>query len=744
LLGGLLLVSLLLGFGLGQLRVERDTRSMISSSTQQQAVQERARTLFGNDSTLLLSLTPPQLLSADGLSLLAEVTVAIAALDGVEQVLSLTSAEYLLGSPQAGELPSLLPHSADDILPGLERSLRGELFYRGLLLSSDGRTAGLIIFPADDMVASGGLPQLIRATRRTMADFDERAELHLSGVAVQQSDVADYIRRDQRVVMPLVFVLLTLMLSLSFRRLSGVLLPLATTVLSLIWTLGLYALCGYELNTISALLPPLVMILAVSNSVHLYNGWLHLAKRGPSPTALWAGKVAELAIPCSFTALTTSFGLLSLTLSSIPAVRQFGVFGALGVLFSLLISLLLVPLVLASLSPPTARFQRGNGRLQPVLQRLSELSIRRAPVVLLLAVVLTIAALLAVPRLQNDTNLVAFLDEDAPLAVATDFIDKQLGGVNILDFLISRSDGKPFNRRVDFQVLERFERLLEQHQEVAQVISIVPLLRRMPSLAGGSGKVLLPNDEADLRAQFDALEMAAIRPQTRQLLSADHKTVRMRVFLPELGSQRALATVRDLERQGKAIFADNYQLEPSGSFYSMMLDSEHLVSDMLSSFSLSLSLVMLALLILLRSFKLTLVALIPNLIPIVWTLGLMAAAGIALSTGTAMIGAVAFGLAVDDTIHYLLHFRRVRNQGVANAVRITTTTTGRALMITTLVLTLGFWSGCLGSFNPTVYFSLLVGCTLLGALVCDLLVLPAALVLWPSASGTKTMVTDNP
>jgi predicted RND superfamily exporter protein len=142
--------------------------------------------------------------------------------------------------------------------------------------------------------------------------------------------------------------------------------------------------------------------------------------------------------------------------------------------------------------------------------------------------------------------------------------------------------------------------------------------------------------------------------------------------------------------------------------------------------------VLLTILVLLRSLWLTLLAMIPNVVPIVWTVGLMGYCGIDLSTGTAMIGAVVIGLAVDDTIHYMVHYRRVYRGDVGLAVMTTTTDIGRALMIASLVLAAGFWVGCFGSFKPTVYFSLLVGVTLCGALACDLLVLPACLLLgWP-------------
>ena len=124
-----------------------------------------------------------------------------------------------------------------------------------------------------------------------------------------------------------------------------------------------------------------------------------------------------------------------------------------------------------------------------------------------------------------------------------------------------------------------------------------------------------------------------------------------------------------------------------------------------------------------------LISVVPNVVPILWTGGLMGALGIDLSTGTAMIASVVIGISVDDTIHYLTRYRREQSLGVDVAIDRTTTETGRALVISSVVLTVGFWVGALGSFNPTVYFSLFTGLTMLSALACDLLILPAILVL---------------
>ena len=497
--------------------------------------------------------------------------------------------------------------------------------------------------------------------------------------------------------------------------------------------MGIYALSGFELNTITSLLSPVVMVLAVSNSVHLYNGWLNLQGESRERIDLLAGKVGELITPCFFTALTTALGLLSLTISAVPAVRQFGLFAALGVVISFLVALTLVPVGLSFLPLPERRYRTGTGFLRQILQSTAKLTIDRSRPIMIIALLLLTVALFGLPRLQNNTNLVGFLHADAPLAIDTDYIDRHLAGVNVLDFMIVRTDGLPLATVGNYKRIEQFENLANRQEAVAGHFSILTLLRPLHRAETNSLTLSLPDNDDDLGYELELMASDADQSLLQRFISADRKTVRISIRLHDIGSRAAAGLVENLLQQGNEIFGADYLLQPTGSFYRMIDDSNRLVSDMVKSFSLSLALVTLSILLLLRSPWLTLLSMIPNIIPIIWTVGLMGYCNIDLSTGTAMIGAVVIGLAVDDTIHYLVHYRRVLNGNVRRAVTLTTTRVGRALVIASLVLVFGFWVGCFGSFKPTIYFSLLVGGTLLGALVCDLLVLPACLILGGSA-----------
>ncbi len=363
------------------------------------------------------------------------------------------------------------------------------------------------------------------------------------------------------------------------------------------------------------------------------------------------------------------------------------------------------------------------------LHRTAQLTVTRPRQILAVAFALALVAGVGITRIRNNTDLVRFLKPNAPLFRDTMFIDKNLAGVNSLEFTVARRDGRPLTSLADVQRLETFRVQTLAQPQVAGAYSILDIILQIHRAETGAKALELPADDDDLLYVFDLLAAAPQQDVLQKLIAQDFTRARLSVRIHSLGTETAAPLVEAILQSGEAVLGEAYTLIPTGSFYQVTEDSNRLVRNQVRSFALSLALVMLAILVLFRSAKLTLIALVPNLIPILWTGGLMGFCRIDLSTGTAMIAAVVIGLAVDDTIHYLARFRTEFKGDQARAIFRTTTGTGRALTISSLVLATGFWVGCLGSFKPTIFFSLLTGVSIMGALACDLLVLPACLML---------------
>jgi predicted RND superfamily exporter protein len=740
----LLALTVFLALHAARIRVERNNESLNTREPAQLAVYERFKARFGSDEDLLLAVAHPNLVSNQGLELLDSLTTRIAHLDGVRRVFSLSNAKQVVAGEGGAELTPLVePPLTDPALPGrVQEALARSPELTGLFVSSDRHTAGLLIEIEDRNGDLDFRGRLIDQLRAIMAEPQAPGvSLHLTGIAVQKNDVSAYIERDQQRLIPLAVGVLALVLASFFRSAPLVLLPLAVTGVTTVWTLGAYGLAGFQLNAITGLLAPVLMVLSLPVSVHLIQGWLDAEAGQQDRVGRILGAQRRLLFPCFFCSLTTALGFASLATSNMPAVVQFGVFAALGVALAFCIGMTLVPVGLSFLAPPDSAPRSRQHRLILRLLAASDRAATEHPGrVLAIFCLLTAACLAGLPYMRNNTDLVRFLKSSAPLHRDTLFIDRHLTGSNALDFVVARSDGSPLTAVEDLQRMEAFERAALAREPVTGVTSILAVLRQLQRAETGGEQLVLPASQRAASYAFDLLEAAPDPDLIRKLIAPDFSSARFNVRIRALGTAAAAELAEAILADARRSFGDGYQVAVTGAFHHVAQDSNRLVAAQVRSFGLAVALVVTAIGALFRSLRLTFIALVPNLMPIAWTGGLMGALGIDLSIGTAMIASAVIGIIVDDTIHYMTQYRRVHRGDPAQAIRRATRSIGPALMINNLVLAFGFWIGCFGSFKPTIYFSLLSGITILSALLCDLLVTPACLNLFdrrqpaPSAS----------
>jgi predicted RND superfamily exporter protein len=734
-----LLLSAFLGIFALRVPVETDNASMISIDAEQRRVEEGFRKAFGGDEELFLAVTPPSLLSPEGLRYLSDLSAWIGRQDGVLRVFDLTNARLAVPGTFGVESAPVVPPDLEsvDLRERIEAGLNGNPKLAGLLISRDRRTAGITIEISDRPGDGLRRAALIRAIRGRIARDAGTAEIRLTGVAVLKNDVAELVRKDKTVLLPLSALVLASGLAFAFRRLDGVLVTMAVKGIGLVWTLGLYSLSGYSLNPITSLLPPLIVVISVSNCVHIFAAWLENRDAAPNPVESIAGMVRGLFLPCLGTSVTTALGLLALAVSDTPAVRLFGFFGALGTMISFFAAMTLMPVALSFLPAPARREPSPGGvfRGKP-LENAARLSTAHAAVSLGIVLVLSAAGAAGILRVRNNTDLVRFLKPESTLYRDTMFIDARFPGVYSLEFLLSRRDGRPMTTPDDLGRLASFEAAALDRANVGDAYSIVDVIGPLHAADTGSVKPRLPDDEEGVLQAIDLLKADPSQPFLSKLMSRDLSAARLSVRVHAVGTSEAAPLGAALLEEGRRILGNDYSVVPAGNFFRVVRDSDRLVRRSLLGLFLALLAIVAAVSVLFRSARLALASLAPTVLPPLAVGGLMGAVGIDLSTGTAMAGPVALGLVADDTIHFIARFRKESVIDPREAIARTVAGTGRWLAASSLILAFGFGVGAFGSFRPTVHFSILAGGTMLAALACVLLVLPACLGLaFPAVKG---------
>ena len=733
------LVTAVLGFHAANLGIEHDNASLTAADPAQTTVDAEFRAAFAGGDELLLTLTRPGLLDGPGLRQIDSITKTAADLDGVRRVWSLTTIEELVHGDAGAEPRQLLtpPWNAPDAGARARAAIDRNPDLTGWLVSKNRRTAGFLIDLEDRPADTEYRSRVIDALRAlAAAETHGGAQLHLTGVPVQKHDVSAYVERDQRVLLPLAVVALGTALAAFFRRPAGVLLPLGVAGATVVWTSGLYQWTGHATNAITALLPPVLLTVALVVGVHVYEAWR--AADGADAGARALAAVGAVAAPAALCTVTTAQGFLSLGVSDLPAVQQFGIFAAVGTIVAFVVGLTAMPALLGWLRPP--RPQRGAHRLTlRLLDHTSELATTRPGLIVVLFTIVTAVAAAGIPLVRANTDLVGFLTEDAPLRRDTEFIDTHLTGTLPFDFMLRRRDGSPIQSLDAIRRLDTLEAAIRARPHVTTVTSILALLRQVHRAETDSGTLALPDDERTLHDELNLLDESG-HDLVRRFAAPDMRALRLSVRLHAVGTAVSAPLIDDILADGGRILGPEYTLQPTGELYRVVHDSTGLVRQQVTSFGTAIALVVLAIGVIFRSITFTILALIPNVLPILWTGGLMGFAGIELSTGTAMIASAVLGMVVDDTIYWLSHYRRAHQGDPVAAIHETTRAVGAPVTAASVSLIVGFWVGAISSFKPTIYFSVLTGLTMITGVICDVLLLPATLLLFARMRSATQVV----
>jgi predicted RND superfamily exporter protein len=698
------------------------------------AALETLERVFASEEVVLIALEGPVFTEA-GLARLERATKAAAAVPGVRSAVSLANAKNIYQGPV--EVYAWAPYERvkdGEMTPDeLRAEALAEPLFAGTLVSRDGRMAAITC------AISSGAPEAVEGLRAVArAAAGEGFEAFVAGFPIERQEFAERIRRDRRLFVPLVVLVLATMTGLLFRQLWGVVLPLAAVAVSVAGAAGLAGLAGVKLDPVTSMLEPVVMVVAVTASVNVLTTYAQIkeAAAGAGRRADWiAAAFGRVGLPCFLTTLTTVFGFLGLAVTDIRAIREFGLLSAFGVGLSFVAALaLLPPLLSIERSWGPGSLCRRRGKIEGGLAHAAPLLARARFFVLAAAAACAGAAALGVARLRVETNVLAELPPASELAKATRAIDRSLGGVNAFEVLLEGPPGA-FRRLGPLRGLAALEAALARIDGVRKTISIADLIARIEDVKRRGRRV--PESEEMLEYDFgllDRAEAAAARDPAaaaasplRALLSPDAAHARLQVRLEALPASKAHAIIEEARRLGKALMPPGTSAVPTGPFVLMQDMTAALPRMQVRGLVFATVLIVASIAVFLRSARLGALAAVPASVPILAVYGLMGFTGIDLSTSTAMISAVVLGLAVDSTILFLSRYRDERRRGLMReeAVARMLESAGQSVSYSNLTLVFGFAVGLASSFPPIRHFALLSAATIAASYLSALILLPA-------------------
>ncbi len=546
------------------------------------------------------------------------------------------------------------------------------------------------------------------------------------------------------------FILIIVFLFLMFRSFWGVLVPLAIVSTSMLWIVGFMATIGQPINLVLTVLPSIIFVVAMSDVIHLVTKYFDELRLGKDK--LEAVKVAykEIGFATLLTSLTTAVGFITLLTVQMKPIHHFGIFTALGVLFAFVLAYTLLPALLILTKPPKivlTSFTKNTW--YPILHGLFRGLMKHYKKVGLSFFVIFVVCLFGAFKVESNYFLLEDLKESSQLTQDYHYFDEEFMGLRPFELSIKLKD--PNKSVYDYDVLcelNRLDTFLTGDYQLKQCASIIQILKIANRTEhGGQASYYVFPEKEDAESFIKRFEKYDKSNLLRLFVDSTEQYARFSSTLGDIG-----------------LYAVNERNEKLQHFFETELNSDlisyqltgtgHLLDRNMSQLSMSLTMgLLLAVLIvslimgfLYRSLKIVLIALVPNVLPLVMLAAIMGYFGIQLKVSTAIIFTIAFGIAVDDTIHFMSKLRLELNKGKTflYALKRTYLSTGRAIILTTLILCSGFLLLMFSDFLGTFYVGLLISATLFFALIADLFLLPILLLIFyrkDSKKATNKVVT---
>lgn len=706
---------------------------------------EEFKELFGRDDETALCLLELEasVLEVQSLERIHLLTEGLRNLPLVDQnrVISLTSAPLV--RTEDGDVldvgPFYEPHRAAGWdADSYDRLLADHPAFADRLLSADRRMAAFLV-PLVHLEKGARTEKIRRQFARDVRAFfakelESNERVHLDGFAITYDTVLGLLVKDVSVFYPLALVLLLASLGVVFRRVLPTVLAVCTVIASVVWTLGSMAVLGIPMNFISTCIPVMILVVCVGDAVHLIAHYhQRLAALDDKPEAL-AVAVKTVGRACFFTSVTTSAGFLSLLTSQVELVRELGAPVALGVLYAYLITFLLIPPVLAWAKRPTGT--DGVTLFAKPLDALARFVERRPGAVILGTLSLVVFAAFTAPNVNRENRLLNDFDADHPIMKTRVLFEERMGGVAPLEILIdTREPGRGMAPDVQQGLLNLSRSLRSEAFKKKGVLFALSLSDFLSDAnytwhhRSGATKDTLPQSAAQLHQLRYLYELFSATDPTLDFLddSDTPQVLRVQLRIKNLYTTPFYALADAIEAEAKRLLPPDVDVKVTGNTIMSQAINRSLVEDMLKSFGLAFVLVGGLMLIFFRSPRLALLAVLPNLLPLLLVISFMSLTGITLSLTTSIVFTIVFGISVDDTIHFVSSLAHNEASGESDPIGATIRHTGLSLVLSSVVLVLGFSVLFLSEFKPNRYFGLLVSLTVVFALLGDLLLLPALL-----------------
>lgn len=780
LLGLLAVITAIAGYWASKVELSYEFSRAIPTNHPANIAYQEFRKKFGEDGNLLvIGVQTNDLFTEKFFNEYASLQRKLKQTNGVEDIISVASAVNLVKNPETEKL------NAAPIFP--ERKLtQAEIdsgkntflnlpFYRGLLYNPQTDTVPWLMGVRINKTIMNSKKRIgvVQDVRTLAEDFSKatNTKIYLSGLPFIRTELGTRIANEMRWFLLASVILSALILLAFFRSMSAMLLSLAVVIIGVVFSMATIYLFGYKINILTALIPPLVVVIGIPNCIYFLNKFHTTYNETGDKKEALVGMVGKMGIVTLFCNVAAAIGFAVFAFTRSAILKEFGVVAGINILLLFFISLILIPVVLSLLPPPKSRHMKylENPRLNRWLDRLERWSLNHRNVIYGVTAAIAIVAIVGIFRLKSVGHIVDDLPKTDKIYTDLKFFEKNFKGVMPLEILIYSNSKAGIIR--DLNALNNVDSLSQYISSIpgiARPLSIVEGLKfaKQAFFEGDSANYTMPG-QFDMPAMVEYLKFRNDSGQTKgsfsrlitSFMDSSRKQLRISVNMEDVGSVRLPFIIDSIRQKAEHLFNKdsieyasghhvtasdssntgvdslkrkrNVDIQLTGTSITFLEGLSFIINGLKESILWAFLLIALCMLYLFRSFMILFCSLLPNVIPLVITAGVMGWIGIPLKPSTVLIFSVALGIAIDITIRFLVNYKQElphQHYDMKKTVIETIHGTGISIIYTSLVLIAGFIIFCFSGFGGTQALGWLTSLTLITATFTNLVLLPALLI----------------
>jgi uncharacterized protein len=622
-------------------------------------------------------------------------------------------------------------------------------FYKGRIYNDTSFATLMAVTIDREIVNSPKRDKFILGLREKISKYLDVTdiEVHYSGLPYIRSNMTTQVASELKMFILLAILITGLILYLFFRSFKITIFSLLVVAVGVIWSLGTVGIFEYKITILLGLIPPLIIVIGIPNCIFLLNKYHQEYKRHGNQAKALVRAISKIGGATLLTNTTTALGFAAFIVTNSRILQEFGVIASINIIFVFLLSILLIPIVFSYFPPPAERHTKHleSKIIKGIIERFVYIVSNHRTIVYVITVIVIVLSFVGIGRIVTTGNIVDDLPRHDPIYQDLMFFQEHFSGVMPFEISIDTKKEGMASQLPTLRKIEKLQEIISSYPEISEPVSMAEVVKfsKQAFYNGNPDRYSLPTDmeRSFLAPYFLAKGDGKQETLLRSFIDSTKRYTRISASMADIGTKEMARIKDDLKPKIDSIFdPEKYNVVMTGNSIVFLKGTNFLVDNLFLSLALAIAVISILMALLFSSARMVFVSLLPNFIPLLVTGGLMGYFGIAIKPSTILVFSIAFGISVDDTIHYLAKYRqelKLMQWNIRGSVITALRESGVSMMYTSVILFFGFGIFAISNFGGTVALGILVSITLMVAMLSNLIILPCLLLSLEKALTTK-------